>query len=304
MAQRTSIVLLAAWLPAGMLGWAVRRWLDVGTDGPAGAGPFLAGLAVALGLGAVAHRALDPAARLDPTARCAAAVGVGFAVANATGWSVGVEVGGPAFGLALGLGLAAAAGAPGARVLLLGGTVLAVMTGVRLLLDPLGAPVPGAPWAPVLLVAPTLAGLATLAASRRPLAGHLAATAALTAAFGAAFVGFWLLTSAVVAPWSFALSVGAEIVGAVAVGAAVLGVLTRPGEPVLAVVTRWAVAAGAAVVIGIAVAVPLRALLGDTGGGVLVHLDLGTSIGLAIAAAVAALPTLRHVAAAPAEVRV
>lgn len=299
--RRVSIVLLAAWLPAGVLGWAVQRWLDAGTGGPDHAGPFLVGLALALGLGAAAHRALASPAGADPVTGSAVGVGVGFAVANATGWSVGVEVGGPAFGLAMGLGLVAAAGAPGARVVLLGGTVLAVMIGTRLLLDPLGTALPGEPWAPVLLVTPTLAGLGALAAGRGLLPGRLAATAVLMASFAAAFVGFWVVTSTLVAPWSFALSVGVEIVGAITVGAVALGLLARPREPVVAVAVRWAVAAATAVVIGVAVAVPLRIVLGDEGGGLLVHLDLGSSTGLAIAAAIAALPTLRRVAAAPVE---
>jgi hypothetical protein len=296
--RRVSIVLLVAWLPAGVLGWGVHRWLDGGTGDP---GPFLVGLAVAVGLGAAAHRGVT-AAGSDPVVASAVGVGVGFALANATGYSVGVEVGGPAFGLALGLGLAAAAGAPGARVVLLGGSVLAVMIGVRLLLDPLGPPLPGAapagaPWAPVLLVAPALAGLGVLAACRGLLPG-VTTTIGLTAAFGVAFVGWWMVTAVLVAPWSFALSVGMEIVGAVAVGAVALGLLTRPGEPVATVAARWAAAATAAVLLGVAVAVALRTLLGDTGAGVLVHLDLGASTGLAIASATAALPTLRRVAAA------
>lgn len=294
--RRVSIVLLAAWLPAGVLGWALHRRLDGGTGDIA---PFLVGLALAVGVGTAAHRALGsgPWAGPDPVGTCAVGVGVGFAVANATGWSVGVEVGGPAFGLALGLGLAAAAGVPGRHVVPLGGAVLGVMIGTRLVLDPFGPPLPGEPGAPVLLVAPALAGLGVLAAGRGLLGGHLTGVAVLTAVFGAGFVGLWVVTSTLVAPWSFALSVGAEIVGAVALGALALGALVRPAEPVPAVVARWAGAATAAVLIGVAVAVPLRLLLGDVRGGVLVHLDLGTGVGLAIAAAVAALPTLRRVAA-------
>jgi hypothetical protein len=302
--RRVSIVLLAVWLPAGLVGWAAQRWLSGGPAVPGDAGPFIAGLSIALGLGAAAHRSLIPPQWSDPVTRCAVRVGVGFAVANATGWSIGVEVGGPAFGVAVGFGIAAAAGVPGRHVVLLGGAVLTVMIGTRLLLDPLGPPLLGAPWTPVVLVTPALAGLAVLAAGRRLLRGHLGATAALTVAFGVAFVGLWAVTITLVAPWSFALAVGLEIVGAIAVGAALLGFLTRPGEPAAAVAARWAVAATAAVAIGVAVAVPLRAVLGDTGGGLLVHLDLGTSIGLAIAVAVAVQPTLRRVAAVPVEVGV
>lgn len=291
-------VLLVAWLPAGTAGWLIHQAVNGGAPGEVG--PWLICVVIATGIGVVVSWALRDRMPVDPAVRWTVLVAVGWAIANAAGWFVGVEVGGPAFGLVTGLGIAAATTEVRiSRVALVAASALLAMVAGRLLVDD-RLPVVG-------LVVPAACGLLVLAAMHRMLVRDvpLWPVVGLTCAWGVAFVGVWALTSTFVAPVSFWLSVIAEIVIAVAIGAAALGWCTHEisGEAVWRVVRRWAIASTLGVIGGGAVALLLRTVVVTRpGDGVLAHLDMGTSVGLAVAVAFAVLPTLRHLSR-PADAR-
>lgn len=292
--QRSLLVLLVAWLPAGAAGWVIHKSLDAGgQDDVQHAGLWLGCAGLAVGIGALTARAFPASTREDRVVRLAVLVAVGWAVATAAGWSFAVQVGGPASGLVTGLGLAAARTGTGIRIapvaLVAGSGVVGLIAGWLLVGD--RVPVVG-------LFVPMACGLVAVTAAHRVIAPELRLLPVLgsTCAWGAAFVGAWLLTSTTIAPISYALSIGVEFVLAAALGAVALGWATRAstGEPVHHVVVRWTASSAIGVIGGVAVALVLRDLGDDTAVGLMARADVGTSLGLGVAAGFAVLPTLRR----------
>lgn len=280
------------WLPAAAGGWLVH--LAVLGSQPTSllrAGSWLAGLAVAALIGTALARLLPARPAAGPAAAWAGFVALGSAAAMAGGWIVDVAVGGPMSGIVVGIAAAAArAGPPDRRIVALTGAgAVGVAAAWTLAVDLPGLfPALAAAGGGVVVVA----GLGRALVPSLP----LRRVALLVVAWATAWVGAYEITDALLGPISLGLAVGVEIVVAVALGAAVLGRVVRSetGEPVQRVVRRWTVAAALGVAAAMIVAGGLNLVPGAAGGGVFTHLDVGTVLGYAVAAATAALPTIRR----------
>jgi hypothetical protein len=283
--------LVAAWLVAAVLGWLL--FLLLGGPALTGAGRtavFAGCLLVALALAAAGTRLLAGSPLAVPDAGWAAVLALGWGAANAAGWTLAVEVGGPLIGLATGVALAGAASGISVRR----GVAVGAVGLVAVLLARLVA----ADLPPVLgLLVSVVAAVVGVALARWALvpALPLVPVVVLVAANGVAWVGAWLLAEALISPIAVSVSIAVEILLAVALSAALLGWMQD--EPVGRTTGRWTLCALG----GLAVAVLLAALagavlpsedLGDRLGGVVGFLDLGTTVGLALAAWFAGRPAL------------
>jgi hypothetical protein len=284
------VVPALAWSLAAAVGWAGFHLL--GGPGRAGAGRELTWavcLLVAVAGAALVASTVAGRYLVGDAARWGAAVGVGWGVANTAGWFLAVEVGGPATGLVTGVAVgAAAAGIPVARGSAVGLAGVLAVVAARLLVGDLPL---------VLGLALSIGcGLAVVAAVRPALTPTLPLRPVVlaTTAFGLAWVGAWVLADAVLSPISASLSIAVEILLAVAIGAAVLGwdLRSRTAEPVRRVVLRWLVSTGIGV-LGSAVIAAVIAAVGP-GTGPVEFLDVGTTVGLAVAAWCASQPTLHR----------
>lgn len=287
--------LLLAWVPAGALGWLLHHYLtDPDATGAVRAGGWLGCVAVAVGVGMLLVRlqlVLLRHRRADVAVRLGGQVAVGWAVATSAGWFLGVEVGGPMTGIVTGVALGACpvlrSGSGRSRVVLVMTIgAVGVVTGWVL--------AGGGPTGGVGLVVPIAVGLVAVVAAHTALlpALPLGPLVLLVGGWATAWVGAWAVASAFVSPVSLGLSIVAEIGLAMGVGGAVVGVVHQrvTGEAAWAVALRWGVAAAGGVAVGTALATGLRALLG---GEFTEHLDVGTAVGLGVAAWFAVLPTLR-----------
>lgn len=288
------LVPAAAWSLTGAAGWTLFHALD----GPARSGTaqelvWTACLIVTLSAAALVAATVARRYLVDDAARRAAAVGLGWGVANAAGWFLAVEVGGPATGLVTGVAVGAAAVGvrlPAAVVVGLGGVL--AMVGARLL-------VAGLP--PALgLVVSGAGGLAVVAVLRWSVTPTLPIRPVIvaTVGFGVAWVGAWMVADAVLSPVSASASVALEIVVAVVLGAAVLGweLRARTAEPVRAVAMRWSIATVLAVAASAVIAAVI--VVAQPGTTPIDHLDVGTTVTLPVAVWCAVRPTLDRLVAA------
>lgn len=286
------------WLVVALVGWGVFYATGGARDGAELVGDravsWAAGLAVAVALGLALLVLVERRWPLSPAVALAVLAAAGWGIANAVGWSIDVQAGGPASGLVTGAVLVAAGQDRPPRLRLLA----CVLAGVVGLVAGRLASGPG--HGPVQVAVPLVLGLVAAGLAWATLGVRLPwwPVAALTAGWGLAWVGAYLLTQQLLAGRPAALVIGAEIVGAAAVGGALTGWAwrRRSGESVAVVTARWALAASAGVGLGAGLAIALYALWPVPGqfSGPLELLEVGTTVGLGMGAAVALLPTLRR----------
>lgn len=283
-----------SWLLAGLVGWLLFHVLG----GPVAAGAVAIGIwglaaGSALVVGLLLGR-LWPAIRpRDRALSWAAVAGVGFGFAISAGWTIGVDVGGPATGLAVAAAIAGCDRAlPVLRLLpaiLIGGAGFVVgrlLLGDRLTVVGLA----------VTLGCGLVAFGVALTAGRQPV--RFRPIALLVAAWGVAWVGSWFVTTRFVDQFSVPLSLAGEIVVAMGLGglAIAVGWCRRTGERVGVVAARWTgcAAVGYVAAWGIALAVSASGLLS---GAPIDHLDAGTVVALPVVVWLAVLPTMRRLGA-------
>lgn len=285
---RGPVATTVAWTLAAVVGWATFHL--VGGASRAGVARDLVWtgcLLVAVVGAALVAVTLGRRLLVDDATRWGAAAAVGWGVANAAGWFLAVEVGGPASGLVTGAVVGGAAvGVSLSRGVALG--LCGVLAMILVRLPGLGLP----PF--VGLAVNVVAGLAVVAVLRPVLAPTLPMRPVVvgTVSFGLFWVGAWTVTDALLSPLSATASVGAEIVVAVTLGSAVLGreLRGRTAEPVRCVALRWAGVTVLGVVGSVGVAVVVATVV--PGATPIAFLDVGTTLGLPVAAWCALRPTL------------
>jgi len=290
------------WTAAGLIGGSVFRALG----GPARTGvgeaaTWLVAVAAAVLVGVVAGLVAQRGRPPDAVAQRCTVAAVGWGVANSAGWTLGVNVGGVATGLAVATALVAgistlrsvAAGLGG----LLGLAAQPALAGV----------VPAAVGPLSALVCGTAGFVVGLAAGSRRVSVRpgpvgpvpVRAVAALAAVWAVAWVGAWFLTTRLLSAYPVPLAVGVETVGALGVGGAGTALLWRraSGEPVRAVVLRWVLAGTGGLAAAWCVAWAVWTVASDPSTAVDGWLDVGTTLTLPIAAWLALRPTVAAVQA-------
>jgi hypothetical protein len=299
----TLAILAACWVAVTVVAW--RLYYSAGGGGDAGS---LAGsratswtltIPPVILLGLLLTWLVERRRPLPPAERLAILATAGWGVANAFGWTVDVKVGGPTTGLVTGCVLVAASQNRPVRLRAL----VAVLAGVGGLVA--GRLLTGEGYAPLLVAVPLVLGLPAFALAWKLLGVRLPwwPVAGLAVGWGLSWVAAFVVTREFLAGSSAAMFLVVELVGACTLG----GALTawawrrRTAEPVLTVTLRWALTSMLGVVLGAAVAGALWYL-----GLAPAHverpqdlLEVGTTVGLGLAAWFALLPTLRRLIQAP-----